>query len=337
MKAHNTKKKNIPIFVAHKGCPNDCVFCNQVKISGAKDEINPDKIKEIIEASLPYCDCKNTQIAFFGGSFTGISEDVMTEYLKIAKSYVDKYNLDGIRLSTRPDYINPHILDILKEYNVSVIELGVQSMDDEVLLKNNRGMTKKATKDACEMIRKYGFSLGVQLMTSMYGSDRETDIKTAHEAVLLKPDFVRIYPTVVIGGTKLYEFYENGLYKTKTLEETVDICCEMLEIFIKNDIPVIRLGLMTNEDINCDKVIGAYHPAFGELVFSKVYFNKICKITDSKFKNLENKILLIKAPKELVSKISGHKKINITKLKEKYRLKDVHFTYDNIIDVEVIV
>lgn len=329
------KKKNIPIFVAHKGCPNDCVFCNQVKISGAKDEINPDKIKNIIEASLAYADYKNTQIAFFGGSFTGIEKNVMEEYLKIAKYYVDKYSLDGIRLSTRPDYISPSILDILKKYGVKVIELGVQSMDDDVLIKNNRGLTVADTEKACKLIKDYGFSLGVQLMTSMYGSDKNKDIKTAQLTTYLKPDFVRIYPTVVIEGTKLYEFYKNGLYKTKTLDETVDICCEMLEIFEKENIPVIRLGLMTNEDINCDKVIGAYHPAFGELVFSKLYFNKICKIAEEKNLSLKDKILIIKAPKNEVSKICGHKKINTEKLKEKYHVKDIHFKYDNNIDIEV--
>ncbi len=328
------KKKNIPIFVAHEGCPNDCVFCNQVKISGKKDEINPDKIKEIIEASLLYCDYKNTEIAFFGGSFTGICEETMLKYLKIAKYYVDKYGLFGIRLSTRPDYINEHILDILKNYGVKTIELGVQSMNDDVLLKNNRGMTKENTKKACRLINEYGFSLGVQLMTSMYGSDKETDIQTAREVIALSPDFVRIYPTVVIEGTKLYEFYKNGLYQTRTLEETVDICVEMLEIFSEKNIPVIRIGLMTNEDINCKKVIGAYHPAFGELVFSKLYFNKICKTIEEKNPDLKDKILIIKAPKELISKISGHKKQNIEKLKNIYKLKDIHFKYNENNDGE---
>lgn len=329
----NIRKKNIPIFVAHKGCPNDCIFCNQVKISGTKDEIDKEKIKATIENSLKHADFKNTQIAFFGGSFTGISEDTMINYLSVAKYYCDNYNLDGIRLSTRPDYINTHILDILKKYGVKTIELGVQSMCDEVLTLNNRGMSVNDTKNACRLIRDYGFELGVQLMTSMYGSDRQKDIFTAHEAVKLKPDFVRIYPTVVISGTKLHEFYQKGIYKTRTLDETVDICCEMYEIFKKSNIKVIRIGLMTNEDINCESVIGAYHPAFGELVMSKYYFNKICEIINSKKLDFSKKILLICAPKELVSKISGHKKTNIGKLKEKYELKDIKFKYDEKLDV----
>lgn len=329
----NIRKKNIPIFVAHKGCPNDCIFCNQVKISGAKDEIDEEKIKEIIENSLKYADFKNTQIAFFGGSFTGITEDTMISYLSIAKSYCDAYGLDGIRLSTRPDYINEHILDILKKYNVKTIELGVQSMCDKVLTFNNRGMCVEDTKRACKLIKEYGFELGVQLMTSMYGSSSQMDIFTAYEAVKLKPDFVRIYPTVVISGTKLHEFYEKNIYKTKSLDETVGVCCEMYEIFEKNNIKVIRIGLMTNEDINCESVIGAYHPAFGELVMSKYYFNKICEIINSKHRDFSEKILLIYAPKELVSKISGHKKINIGKLKEKYDLKDIKFRYSKNLDV----
>lgn len=327
------KKKNIPIFVAHKGCPNDCVFCNQLKISGAKDEIDENKIKSIIEDSLKYADFKNTQIAFFGGSFTGITESTMISYLKIAKYYCEKYNLDGIRLSTRPDYINEHILDILKSYNVKTIELGVQSMCNDVLMLNNRGMCVEDTKKACRLVKSYGFELGVQLMTSMYGSDKEKDIFSAKESVALKPDFVRLYPTVVIEGTKLYEFYQKGIYKTKTLTETVDICCEIYEIFENNHIPVIRIGLMTNEDINTDKVLGAYHPAFGELVLGKYYFNKICKIIDSKNENYKNKIIVIYAPKEQVSKICGHKKENVKKLKEKYNIKDIKFKYNEKIDI----
>lgn len=327
------KKKNIPIFVAHKGCPNDCIFCNQVKISGAKDEPNEENTKRIIEDSLKFADCKNTQIAFFGGSFTGIAEDAMISYLKTAKYYCDKYKLDGIRLSTRPDYINEHILDILNVYGVKTIELGVQSMCDDVLTLNNRGMCVEDTKKACCLIKSYGFELGVQLMASMYGSDEKKDIFSAYEAVKLKPDFVRLYPTVVIKGTKLYEFYQKGIYKTRTLEETVNICCEMYEIFERSNIPVIRIGLMTNEDINTDKVIGAYHPAFGELVLGKYYFNKICETIDAKNENYENKIMVIFAPKEKVSKICGHKRENIEKLKEKYKIKDIKFKYNDKIDI----
>lgn len=327
------KFRNIPVFVAHKGCPNTCVFCNQKKISGAKDEVDEKALRQMLSFSVKNCVPHKTQIAFFGGSFTGISIDAMEKYLSIANEYVQKYGLNGIRLSTRPDYIAGGILDILKKYNVKTIELGVQSMDDKVLALNERNMTSQTIKEASELILKRGFNLGIQLMTSMYGSDFETDIYSAMEVVKLKPHFVRIYPTVVIPETKLYELYEKGIYKTRTLEETVKVSSEMLEIFIKNNIDVIRIGLMTNEDINCDKVIGAYHPAFGELVFGAYYLKIIKSLI---FGETKGKMLIINAPKALVSKISGHKKANINKLKEEFGFLDIKFHYDDEISVEII-
>lgn len=322
-----TKYKNIPIFVAHKGCPNDCIFCNQVKISGAKDEIDEKNLRRILDDSILKIGDKETQIAFFGGSFTGIDRDVMIKYLCVAHEYVKKYNLNGIRLSTRPDYIDSEILGILKKYGVKTIELGVQSMNDLVLKKNERNMTSEIIKNSCRMIKENGFILGVQLMTSMYGSDTKTDIYSAYEAVKLKPDFVRIYPTVVIEGTKLWEFYRCGEYKTKTLDETVDICARMLGIFHDNGIEVIRIGLMTNEDINCENVKGAYHPAFGELVFSKRYYDLISKKIEGMETN--NKVLTIVCKNSLVSKIAGQKRLNINKLKKEYGFSDVKFRYSD--------
>ena len=327
------KFKNIPVFVAHKGCPNTCVFCNQKKISGAKDEVNEKALRQMLSSSVMNCVPHKTQIAFFGGSFTGITPDAMEKYLSIANEYVLKYGLNGIRLSTRPDYIAGGILDILKKYNVKTIELGVQSMDDRVLSLNERNMTSKTIKEASKLILKNGFNLGIQLMTSMYGSNFETDIYSAMEVVKLKPHFVRIYPTVVIPETKLFELYNKGIYKTRTLEETVKVSSEMLEIFLKNNIDVIRIGLMTNEDINCEKVIGAYHPAFGELVFGAYYLKIIKSLIFGKTKG---RLLIINAPKELVSKISGHKKENINKLKEEFGFLDIKFHYDDEISVKIV-
>lgn len=329
------KCKNIPVFVAHKGCPNNCVFCNQKKISGAKDEIDEIKLRRLLSEAVKCCADKITQIAFFGGSFTGIDREIMEKYLSIANEYVTKYGLNGIRLSTRPDYIDGGILDILKKYGVRTVELGVQSMDNEVLRLNERNMTVETIKNACKMIKKAGFELGVQLMTSMYGSDYDKDIFSAREAVKLKPDFVRIYPTVVIPETRLFELYESGEYKTRTLEETVNVSAEMLGIFYENNIDVIRIGLMTNEDINCEKVMGAYHPAFGELVFGAYYYNIIKKLITGE---TNGKILVIKCRKEIVSKISGHKKTNIKKLKNEFGFYDIKFCYtdEENLKVEII-
>lgn len=333
------KFKNIPIFVAHKGCPNNCVFCDQKKISGAKDEIDEEALRKMLSKAVEGCDASKTQIAFFGGSFTGIDRAVMEKYLSVAYEYIEKYGLNGIRLSTRPDYIDGGILGILKKYGVKTIELGVQSMDDRVLRLNERNMTADTIKKACFMIKEAGFELGVQLMTSMYGSDYEADILSARKAAELMPDFVRIYPTVVIPGTKLFLLYESGEYQTKTLEETVKLSEEMLEIFIEKNIEVIRIGLMTNEDINCEKVIGAYHPAFGELVFGEYYYKKLVSLITKEIKEeTKEKILVVKCPCELVSKISGHKKRNIQRLKEKFAFYDIKFSYraDNDIKLEII-
>ena len=309
--------KNIPIFVSHLGCPNDCVFCNQKKISGVSEPYNIAECEKIIEEALKYMknSSENTEIAFFGGSFTGIPIEQQKEYLNLAHGYVKSKKVAGIRLSTRPDYINAEILDLLKQYGVTTIELGVQSMSDHVLELNKRGMTTADTLNAVKEIRKYGFALGIQMMTSMYGSNNDTDIFTAKEIIKLKPDFARIYPTVVIEDTELYELYKNEKYQTKTLDETVALCAEIYKLFKEADIPIIRLGLMSSDEINTDKVIGAYHPAFGELVMAKYYYNLIMeKIGDS-----VGDTLIIEAPAALFSKISGHKKENTEKFLEKFK------------------
>jgi len=319
------KVKNIPIFVSHFGCPNDCIFCNQKKISGVHSPCEISDAKKIIEDALKYTSpTDKIEIAFFGGSFTGIDINRQEEYLKLASGY----NV-GIRLSTRPDYINDKILSLLEKYKVTTIELGVQSMIDDILKLNERGMMVFDTINAVEKIRSRGFSLGIQMMTSMYGSKNEDDIFTAGEIIKLKPDFVRIYPTVVIGDTKLYELYLEGKYKTKELAETVSICAQIYKLFCEANIPVIRLGLMSSEEIRSDKVIGAYHEAFGELVMTRYYYDKISGMIE----NRTGEILMIKAPLTLKSKIIGHKKENFIKFKQKF--KRVEYIASNELEVEV--
>ena len=320
--------KNIPVFVSHFGCPNDCIFCNQKKINGVENPREISDTAKIIEDALKYAEnTDKIEIAFFGGSFTGIDIKRQEEYLKLANSYGV-----GIRLSTRPDYINDSILSFLKKYNVTTIELGVQSMVSEVLSLNERRMTASDTINAVSLIRKYDFSLGIQMMTSMYGSTAEYDLFTAKEIIKLSPDFVRIYPTVVIGDTKLYELYKAGKYKTKTLSETVDICAQIYKLFCEADIPVIRLGLMSSDEIRSDKVIGAYHEAFGELVMSKYYYEIISEMIGDK----KGKTLIIKAPEALKSKIIGHKKENYVNFKKQFEnIKYIENIGSSELEVEV--
>ena len=212
------KHSNISIFVPHNGCPNACTFCNQREITGQSYQPVPQDVINAVNIARQYSDTKNTEIAFFGGSFTAIPRDYMLSLLEAAYPFVKSGEFYGIRLSTRPDCINEEILDILKSHGVTAIELGTQSMCDDVLTANKRGHSALDSVNASLLIKKYGFSLGLQMMTGLYKSSDEKDIYTAHKIADLQPDTVRIYPTIVMRGTELAQLYQNGLYIPQTLE-----------------------------------------------------------------------------------------------------------------------
>ncbi len=263
------KFKIIPIFVPHKGCPHQCSFCNQKHITGQLEEMTPKKAREIIEKYLTTIDTNKfrTEIAFYGGSFTAIDIEYQTTLLKIAYEYMQKGYVKGIRLSTRPDCISIDILDNLKQYGVTEIELGVQSMCNDVLCANNRGHNDDDVKNAVKLIRKYDFSLGLQQMTGLYKDSDDEDIYTAKEICALKPDFVRIYPTLVFNNTDLAEYYKEGLYKPHTIEHAVELCKKLKDIYDKNNVKIIRLGLLMSDDEAKNNFLsGPYHPRFRELV-----------------------------------------------------------------------
>ncbi|MBO5409352.1 MAG: radical SAM protein [Clostridia bacterium] len=313
-------KKNIPVFVTHYGCPNQCVFCNQKKISGVTQAMTIESCEKLLEeaSKLGYSP-QDTEIAFFGGSFTGIPVEDQIRYLEIARRYRSYFG--GIRLSTRPDYITSSTLELLKEYGVTTIELGVQSMVDHVLTKNQRGMSADDTKNAVRLIKKYDFSLGLQMMTSMYGSTQTDDIYTAEEMIRLQPDFVRIYPTVVLEDTQLYQLYRQGNYQVLPLEDSVSHVAQIYELFVKSKIPVIRVGLMASEEISPGKVIGSYHEAFGELVQGEVFFQQLTDYL--KEKETKGKRLRISCHPRRVSTVVGHQKRNVNRLREIFLLKAV--------------
>lgn len=309
------KTYNIPIFVPHRGCPFDCVFCNQKRITGKTNDVNADSVRETIREyleTLPSTKCR-IETAFFGGSFTGIPLSEQCELLGAAKEFLDKGKINGIRLSTRPDYITEEILKNLKNYGVTTIELGVQSMDDEVLEKSGRGHKSVQVTEAVNLIKQYDFTLGLQMMTGLPGDTFEKSIATAKEIIRLKPDIVRIYPTLTIKDTYLEEMYLNGVYKPQTLEEAVELCKELVLMFEKEDITVIRLGLQSTDEIceNGSVVAGPVHSAFGELVESSIYFDIISK----KMGNAKNAVIYVN-PAE-ISKAVGNKRINILKFEEK--------------------
>lgn len=267
-----TKKANLSIFVPHVGCPNKCSFCNQHTISGAQDIPRAHDVKAICDQAIADgVDIHNTEIAFFGGSFTAIPRKYMLELLDAAKPYVDM-GFAGIRCSTRPDAIDDEVLAILKSYGVTAIELGVQSMDDEVLSLNDRGHTAHDVISAAGLVKSYSFTLGLQMMVGLYGSTPEADKETARKLIALSPDEVRIYPVVILGGTKLGDLYLKGEYIPYAINDAVALCSELLDMFESNDIRVIKLGLHASELVESDMLGGLYHPAFRELCESERYY-----------------------------------------------------------------
>ncbi len=310
------KNYNIPIFVPHRGCPFDCVFCNQRRITGSTTDVKPDDVRNIIAcalATLPKKD-RYVEAAFFGGSFTGIPIEEQSALLAAAAEF--KNDLNGIRLSTRPDYITEEILDNLQKYGVTTIELGVQSMDNSVLKQSNRGHTREQVIKAVELIRKYPFRLGLQMMTGLPSDTPEKSLCTADEIIKLKPELVRIYPTLTIKDTYLEKMYNDGRYVPETLGDAVELSKKLLLKFEENDISVIRIGLQATEEI-CEEgsvVAGPVHSAFRELVESSIYYDLIEKC----IKDVKDKEVILYVNDKEISKAVGNRKENILKIKNKY-------------------
>ncbi len=305
------KHSNIALFVAHVGCPNMCSFCNQHIISGEEKTATPDDIREAVRVALEY-GCKGGQLAFFGGSFTAIDRAYMVELLSAAKPFVDDGSISGIRISTRPDAIDDEVLCILSHYGVEAIELGAQSMDDDVLLANRRGHTSEDVRYAAKLIRAHGFELGLQMMTGLYKDTDEGAIDTAEELAKLKPDTMRIYPTVILEGTELADLYRAGKYVPQTLDEAVSLCAKLLLFFEEQGIRVIRTGLHSGGNVEDGYIAGAYHPAFRELCESEIYLSRVKEVFASKPRG---RYKIFVSSKE-ISKMTGQKRKNVIKLKD---------------------
>lgn len=307
------KKGNISIFVPHQGCPCQCSFCNQKTITGQTKAPDKDDVVNAVETALKK---KNFEyeIAFFGGSFTAIDRDYMTSLLEAAYPYVKSGQVKGIRISTRPDCIDDEILERLKGYGVTAIELGAQSMDNGVLEANRRGHTAEDVVNASKLIKAYGFELGLQMMTGLYTDTEERCIETAKKIIDLAPDTVRIYPTVVLKDTYLAELFEKELYKPLNADESAELCAKLVPMFEKAKIKIIRLGLHSSEDIKKNMLAGGFHDSFGELVKSRIMADKILALPPGDYQVFVN-------PKSL-SKLKGNGKSNIYLLIERgYNIK----------------
>ena len=316
----NAKRRIIPVFVPHLGCPNDCVFCNQRRISGAIEPATAETVKKAINnAGIESGGCEEWELAFYGGSFTAIDE---CERLKLLDAAADFVNRGGsLRLSTRPDCIDEYVLNQLKNAGVKTIELGCQSMDDGVLQKSGRGHTADDTVNAVKLVKKFGFEVILQMMTGLPGDSLEKSMYTARSLAALKPDGVRIYPTVIIKDTPLCDLWKCGKYSEHTVDEAADWCSEIITVFEDADIPVIRLGLNPTDELSGgDALAGAYHPAFGELVYSRAFLRKAQLLLRcaGKVKRVQ-----IGVHTGSVSKMSGHKKQNISVLKDEFGLEEI--------------
>lgn len=316
----------IPIFVPHLGCPNDCIFCNQRSISGQQKMITNEDVKKTIEIYLDNIKDKEAkkEVVFFGGSFTGIEEEKQEEFLKTAYEFIKAGKIDTIRISTRPDYINKKILKRLKKYKVETIELGVQSANDYILKRANRGHTFEDVKKASKMIRWRGFKLGHQMMVGLPESTRIDEINTAKELIKLRPKMVRIYPVLVIKNTRLEKEYLESKYTPLTVVQAVETCKELVSMFNQKGIDVIRVGLQNTDEITdpniegSEVVAGPYHPAFRQLVEANLWYDDILR----RIKEMNTKVKRVKIiinPKD-VNNVVGHKRENIQKLKDVYEL-----------------
>lgn len=309
------KYYNIPIFVPHKGCPFDCVFCNQKHITGTNNEVDEEYIKKTVEEYLKTLPRNDSiiEIAFFGGSFTGIDPCIQRRFLSTAHEYVKNGMIDGIRISTRPDYIDETILKQLSEFGVTTIELGVQSLDDGVLKKSNRGHTADDVEKAVKLIRKYPFKLGLQMMTGLPGDTDARSLKTADGIIGLKPEFVRIYPTLVVKDTYLEIMYNRGEYTPQTVPEAVNLCKQLLVKFENAKITVIRIALQTTEEISPggSLVAGPFDSRFRERVESAVYYDKLYGVLQNKC--IKNTVVTVNSRE--ISKAIGAGRENIMRIK----------------------
>lgn len=318
----SARESIIPVFVPHLGCPNDCVFCNQRRISGSTVPATPKDVDNAISnaAALPRTGAKR-QLAFYGGSFTAIPTAEQTALLAAAKAHLDAGEIDSVRLSTRPDAIDEATLRRLKDYSVETIELGAQSMCDEVLLLSGRGHTAADVETASKMIKAEGFRLILQMMTGLPGDTKERSIETAQRIIALAPDGVRIYPTVIVRDTALFDLWQAERYKEHSVEQAVDWCAALVPLFDAAGIPIIRLGLNPTEELSGGAAAGgAYHPALGELVKSRIMLERarqiLCGVQPGS-------AVVLGTAAGKISQLVGQHRCNVTALTAEFKLKSL--------------
>lgn len=330
--------RNIPIFIPHLGCPNMCVFCNQRSISG-KQSFCKESVRREIDMTLSTIEKDaEVEIAYFGGSFTGIDRELMIYLLDVAEEYIknpreDSAKVTGTRMSTRPDYINDEIMEILSHYHVRTVELGLQSMRDEVLMSSKRGHTALDAERACRLIKDAGYSLIGQMMIGLPGSTLEDEIYTAKKICEMGADGARIYPTVVFYDTELSDMAKRGEYEMLSVDNAVARSKEVLKIFNENNVECIRIGLCASDNlIDEEKVMGgANHPSLGELVMGEEYFDRMREAAQFIVaQNESDGVIIFSVPYGDMSKAVGQKGKNRRRLEEIYKNQKIVIKEANV-------
>jgi len=336
--------KILPIFLPHQGCPHKCVFCDQNTITGNSARISIKGVrKQIVEFGLR-SDFNHTfnifkEVAFYGSSFTAMPEALQRSLLEPASEALERGHIDGIRLSTRPDYCDPTTVQLLKELHVKTVEVGVQSMDPEVLRRSGRGHGREESIRALKTLKREGFVTGVQLMPGLPGEDMASFLSTIREVISLKPEFVRLYPTLVIKGTPLEGLYKKGLYQPLSLEEAIDRCKKGVILFRKAGIRVIRCRIQPTPSLeeNGSVCVGPFHPAFGELVESSIVFDRVNLI----FKEISlcsepKESIFIRSSLKRFSVLKGQKGVNLQRLRSLYPGRRIFMNQDPTLPDELI-
>ena len=321
----------LPIFVPHAGCPNDCVFCNQKRISGSLLPASAETVRAAVSVLEPG---SGYELAFYGGSFTAIPEAEQEALLAAVVPARESGAVSTLRVSTRPDAVTEEKLARLRRYGVETVELGAQSMCDEVLLRSGRGHTSEDTVKAAKLVKDAGFTLILQMMTGLPGSNDARDIQTARSIAALHPDGVRIYPTVILRDTPLYDLWQAGMYREHTVEDAVRVCARILPIFADAGIPAIRLGLNPSDELSGGAAVGgAYHPALGELVRARLWRDKAEALLTGIEPGAD--VILGVAPNR-ISVMTGQHRANLSYLQERFTLRSVRVCAADVPDGEIV-
>ena len=293
----------IPIFIAHQGCPHQCLFCNQRSITGtAEGMVTAHEVEETIRTQLAWPrrhPDAPVQVAFYGGSFTGLAMERQRELLGAAQPFLASGQVQELRLSTRPDYVTPQIAGFLREQGVGIVELGAQSLDDRVLAASGRGHTAAQVRTAVACLKEAGIRVGLQLMLGLPGDNTATALASGRQAAALGPDLVRLYPCLVIAGSPLAELYRQGKYQPQSLPRAVALAGRLWSIFKAEGISVVRMGLQPSSSLEKTVLAGPYHPAFGELVLSRLFFNQVRAALSARSPHQSLRLCLAKADESI--------------------------------------